>query len=145
MVTKVSADEFNALLAEEMPFALKEGVLAADIDDGTAILKIPYHEKMLRPGGTISGPTMMMLADATMYATLLGAIGIVKLAVTTNFSINFLHRPKPADLLAEGRILKLGKRLAVMDVTVKSEGMLHPVAHATGTYSIPPLKETNGK
>jgi len=138
MTTKLSAEDFNALLAEEMPFALKEGVQALSIGDNQAVLKIPYDEKMLRPGGTISGPTMMMLADATMYATLLGAIGVVKLAVTTNFSINFLHRPKPVDLLAEGKILKLGKRLAVMEVTVMSDGQDHPVAHATGTYSIPP-------
>jgi len=138
MTTKLSAEDFNALLAEEMPFALKEGVHALSIGDNQAILKIPYDDKMLRPGGTISGPTMMMLADATMYATLLGAIGVVKLAVTTNFAINFLHRPKPSDLLAEGKILKLGKRLAVMEVTVMSEGQEHPVAHATGTYSIPP-------
>ena len=70
----------------------------------------------------------------------LGAIGIVKLAVTTSFNINFLHRPSLADLMAEGRLLKLGKRLAVVEVTLHSDGHDEPVAHATGTYSIPPDK-----
>jgi len=81
---------------------------------------------------------MMALADTCMYAVALSLIGPVKLAVTTNFSINFLHRARPADLLAEGRILKLGKRLVVMEVTVHSDGHDEPVAHATGTYSVPP-------
>jgi uncharacterized protein (TIGR00369 family) len=93
---------------------------------------------MLRPGGVVSGPTIMTLADACMFAVVLSAIGKVKLAVTTSFSINFLYRASPADLLAEGTMLRLGKRLAVMQVTVHSEGHEEPVAHATGTYSIPP-------
>ena len=91
-----------------------------------------------RPASHSSGPTMMALADATMYAVVLSAIGIVKLAVTISFNINFLHRPPPADLMADGRLLKLGKRLAVIEVTLHSDGHKEPVAHATGTYSIPP-------
>ncbi len=80
----------------------------------------------------------MALADACMYAVVLSRIGEVKLAVTTSFNINFLHRADPADLLAEGAILKLGKRLAVVQVSVHSEGFARCVAHATGTYSVPP-------
>ena len=80
----------------------------------------------------------MTLADACMYAVVLSALGKVKLAVTTSFSINFLFGASPVDLLAEGSMLRLGKRLAVMQVTVHSEGHQEPVAHATGTYSIPP-------
>ena len=110
----------------------------ASIRHGTATMRLPFDRKMLRPGGTVSGPTMMSLADATMSAAVLGAIGIVKLAVTTSFNINFLYRPSPADLMAEGRLMKLGKRLAVIEVTLHSEGHDEPVAHATGTYSIPP-------
>lgn len=132
--------EFNELLAAEIPWALEEGIRADAIGWGTATLRQPYAGKMLRPGGTISGPTMMGLADATMYAAVLGRIGMVPLAVTTSFNINFLYRPSPADLLAEGRVLKLGKRLAVLEVTVHSDGHDEPVAHATGTYSIPPAK-----
>ncbi len=137
---KITADDFNALMAKEIPWAKEMGITADDISRGTATLRLPFAESMLRPGGTISGPTMMALADTTMYAVVLGAIGIVKLAVTTSFNVNFLHRPSPADLMAEGRLMKLGKRLAVVEVTLHSDGHDEPVAHATGTYSIPPEK-----
>ena len=135
---KISTDEFNALMAREMPWAVAAGMTADAIGRATATVRLPFDDSMLRPGGTVSGPTMMALADTTMYAVVLGAIGIVKLAVTTSFNINFLHRPGPADLMAEGRLLKLGKRLAVIEVTLRSDGHEAPVAHATGTYSIPP-------
>ena len=137
-MTRITVDEFNAIMAKELPWALEVGMTAYCINDSVAVLRLPFHKRMLRPGGTVSGPTMMALADATMYAVILSAIGVVKLAVTTSFNINFLHRPKPADLNAEGRILKLGKRLAVVEVTMHSDGHDAPVAHATGTYSIPP-------
>ena len=135
---KVSVDKFNALMAEEMPWAVDVGMTLESIDVGKAVMRLPFDDGMLRPGGTVSGPTMMALADATMYAVVLSAIGIVKLAVTISFNINFLHRPPPADLMADGRLLKLGKRLAVIEVTLHSDGHKEPVAHATGTYSIPP-------
>ena len=136
---RMTAEEFNTLLAEEMPWAAEVGMRATEIERGRAVLRQPFGESMLRPGGTISGPAMMALADATMYATVLSGIGKVKLAVTTSFNINFLRKPYPGELIAEGRVLKLGKRLAVMDVTIHSEGHADPVAHATGTYSIPPV------
>ena len=79
---------------------------------------------------------MMMLADATMYAVVLSMIGKVELAVTTSFNINFLRKPTESDLIAEGKIIKLGKRLAVLEVSIFSKEDI--VAHATGTYSIPP-------
>lgn len=135
---KITTAQFAALMADEMPWAVDMGMAIELIGHGTATMRLPFADKMLRPGGTVSGPTMMALADATMYAAVLGAIGIVKLAVTTSFNINFLYRPSPADLMAEGRLMKLGKRLAVIEVTLHSEGHDEPVAHATGTYSIPP-------
>jgi uncharacterized protein (TIGR00369 family) len=135
---KVSVDKFNALMAEEIPWAVDVGMTLESIDAGKAVMRLPFDDGMLRPGGTVSGPTMMALADATMYAVVLSAIGIVKLAVTTSFNINLLHRRLPADLMADGRLLKLGKRLAVIEVTLHSDGHKEPVAHATGTYSIPP-------
>jgi len=135
---KVGVDKFNALMAEEMLWAVDVGKTLESIDAGKPVMRLPFDDGMLRPGGTVSGPTMMALADATMYAVVLSAIGIVKLAVTTSFNINFLHRPPPADLMADGRLLKLGKRLAVIEVTLQSDGHKEPVAHATGTYSIPP-------
>ena len=96
-----------------------------------------YHPRTLRPGGTVSGPIMMALADFTMYLAVLSAIGWVPLAVTTNFSINFLRKPAPRDVFAEARLIKLGKRLAVGEIGLYSDGDGDMVAHATSTYSIP--------
>ena len=134
----ITVEEFDALQMRETPFADFFGFVTERIGYGNARVRLPFNEGHLRAGGTISGPAMMALADATMYAVVLGAIGIVKLAVTTSLNINFLHRPGRADLMAEGRLLKLGKRLAVVEVTLHSDGRDEPVAHATGTYSIPP-------
>jgi len=96
-----------------------------------------YHEGSLRPGGTISGPVLMALADFTMYLAVLSAIGWVPLAVTTNLTINFLKKPAARDLVAEARLIKLGKRLAVGEVGLRSQGDDELVAHVTSTYSIP--------
>jgi uncharacterized protein (TIGR00369 family) len=137
-MAKTSVDEFNALVKAELPFAAEVGLLAESIEDGTARVRLPFRDDMVRPGGTIAGPSMMGLVDATMFAALLGRIGAVKMAVTTNLNINFLRRPPRADLIADGRVIKVGKRLGVMEVTVYTEGDDDPVAHATGTYSIPP-------
>ena len=135
---EITVEAFNVIVEEEMPWAFELGVQATEIGAGVATLMIPYDAKMLRPGGTMSGPTMMMLADACMYAVVLSEIGIVKLAVTTNLNINFLKKPEPHNLIAKGSMLKCGKRLAVMAVDLYAEGSDDLIAHATGTYSIPP-------
>ncbi len=137
-MAKITVDDFDRIIREDLPWAETIGMRTDRITAGEAVLRLPYGSTMLRPGGTIAGPVMMALADACMYATAMSLIGVVKLAVTTNFSINFLHRVVPADLLAEGRVLKCGKRLVVMEVTIHSEGHEEAVAHATGTYSVPP-------
>jgi uncharacterized protein (TIGR00369 family) len=134
----ITVEQFNAIVRHDLPWAYEIGMHADAIGDGAATLRLPVSQSMLRPGGVISGPTIMALADACMYAVVLSKIGEVKLAVTTSFTINFLHRADPADLLADGSILKLGKRLAVVQVSVHSEGRARCVAHATGTYSVPP-------
>src|SRR5262249_32814827 len=116
-------------------------------DSGLAILETRYRaarvrlvapSSALRPGGTISGPTLMLLADVTMYVAVLASIGWVPLAGTTNLNINFPRKPAPGGLIAECQLLKLGRRLAVGQVTIWGEGDEEPVAHATSTYSIPP-------
>ncbi|MBV8033447.1 PaaI family thioesterase [Roseateles sp.] len=106
--------------------------------DGSVVVAHPVGEAELRPGGTVSGPVMMTLADVALYVAILAQIGIVPLAVTTHLSINFLRKPR-ADrrVVARCRLLKLGKSLAVGEVYIYSEGEDEPVAHATGTYSIP--------
>jgi uncharacterized protein (TIGR00369 family) len=96
-----------------------------------------YNAQFIRPGGTLSGPTMMALGDFTMYVAVLATIGPVPLAVTTNFNINFLRKPEQRDLIAECRLLKVGKRLAVGEIMILSDGVEQPVAHVTSTYSIP--------
>jgi len=111
------------------------------LDDTTIRVRLPTHQRHLRPGGTISGPTLMALVDCGFYLLLLGRIGPVALAVTTNLNINFMRKPEPTDLIGEGRLLKLGKTLAVGDFTIWSEDMQDPVAHATVTYSIPPRQK----
>ena len=93
----------------------------------------------LRPGGTVAGPVMMTVADVALYVAILGEIGIVPLTVTTSLNVNFLRKPSAeADIVGVCRLLKLGKRLAVGEVTLYSEGLDDPVAHAVGTYAIPP-------
>jgi len=105
---------------------------------GGCRMKLDFAANTLRPGGTISGPTMMMLADVTMYVAVLASIGWEPLAVTTNLNINFLRKPAARPLMAEARLIKLGKQLAVGDVAIRSDGEEAMVAHATSTYAIPP-------
>ena len=136
-MTGMSADEINTFLAHGCPDR-DGGAVVEHADGTTARCRIPYHERQLRPGGTLSGPTMMALADTVVYALIFSAIGFEPLSVTTNLSINFLRKPKPADLIAEARTLKRGKALFVADVIIRSDGETDPCAHAVVTYSIPP-------
>jgi len=137
-MSKVTNTSFNRLISEGIPLAGELGVCAEHMGEGEARLRLPYNDGSIRPGGSISGPHMMLLADACMYAVVMSLIGEVALAVTTNLNINFLQKPSNTDLLAEGRIIKLGKRLAVIEVSIISADSDDIVAHATGTYSIPP-------
>jgi uncharacterized protein (TIGR00369 family) len=135
-MSKVTTDKFNQIIGAELPSAAEAGIYLQSIDAGRAELVLPYSEKSLRPGGTIAGPFMMMLADVCMFAVVLSLLGEIKLAVTTSLNINFLRKPAECDLVARGNIIKLGKRLAVVEVSIYSKDDI--VAHATGTYSIPP-------
>jgi uncharacterized protein (TIGR00369 family) len=134
----MSAEELEEFLHSQFANRERRVFHVEKVEERFAQVRLPYHERMLRPGGTVSGPTMMALADTAMYVALLAMIGPVALAVTTNLNINFLRKPRPADVISKARILKLGKRLAVGDVLIYSEGEDEPVAHATVTYSIPP-------
>ena len=118
-------------------FNAGSGLSIEEVWHGGAQVRQAYREDFIRPGGTISGPTMMALADFAMYVAVLAAVGPVPLAVTTNLSINFLRKPGATDLLAEAKLMKLGKRLAVGEVAIRSVGGAELVAHATSTYSIP--------
>ena len=136
---KLSCKELEELLRGEFPemFHTASGYALEAVWHGGCRLRRHFDRHSLRPGGTLSGATMMSLADFAMYVAVLGAIGWVPLAVTTNLTINFLKKPAPRDLLAEVRLIKLGKRLAVGEVDIHSDGDDELVAHATCTYSIP--------
>ena len=136
----MSIADLEEFLTREFPqaFHAESGLTIDKVEHGRAVVRLAYSEQFIRPGGTISGPTMMALADFSMYVAVLASIGPVPLAVTTNLNINFLRRPAPRDLLAEARLLKVGKRLAVGEVTIRSDGEEEAVAHVTSTYSIPP-------
>jgi uncharacterized protein (TIGR00369 family) len=135
----MTAAEIAELLRREFPQAFYEGcgLHLERVEYGQIRVRREYHEDHLRPGGTISGPTMMELADFAMYVAVFSAIGPRPLAVTTNLSINFLRKPAAADLLADAKLLKVGKRLVVGEVAIFSHGQTEPVAHVTSTYSVP--------
>ena len=110
-----------------------------EVGNCAALVSHPVGHDELRPGGTVSGPTMMALADVALYVAILSEIGIVPLTVTTSLNINFLRRPKPShEIRAQSRLLKLGKSLVVGEVFIYSGSDPDPIAHATATYSIPP-------
>src|SRR5215204_5110546 len=135
----MSRDEVSAFIDREFPQIHYDGRLyqIEAVGPLTARVRLDFHERHVGPGGTLSGPAMMTLADFALYVAILAHIGPVALTVTTNLSFNFLRKPGPRDLIAECRLLKLGKRLAVGEVALRSDGEPDIVCHATGTYSIP--------
>jgi uncharacterized protein (TIGR00369 family) len=137
-IARMSVAALERFLHVEFPQAFSDGDISIESADGAScLLRQRYSDRMLRPGGTVSGPTLMALADFAMYVVLLSAIGPVGL-VTTNLNINFLRKGAPGqDVLAAARLLKLGKRLAVGEVNLLSGTSPKPIAHATSTYSIP--------
>jgi len=126
----MTPEDLHRFLEEEFPQA-PPGITVEHVDDTTIRVRQKTLDTHLRPGGTISGPTLMAMVDCGFYLLLLSRLGPVALAVTTNLNINFMRKPEPGDLLGEGRLLKLGKTLAVGDFTIWSEGLEDPVAHAT--------------
>ncbi|MFQ0814672.1 phenylacetic acid degradation protein [Brucella anthropi] len=133
----MSLDELRAFMQREFP-QLGNAFEVVAVDEGSATMRLHADEQHLRPGGTVSGPSLFALADVTAYAAILAHIGPVALAVTTNLNINFLRKPSPGTVEAVAHLLKLGKRLAVLDISLTDGANGELVAHATATYSIPP-------
>ena len=133
-------EALNRFLETDFPQIHTDGKVfeVTDVGPGTVSMRLVPSERHLRPGGTVSGPTLFALADVAAYCVVLAHIGPVALAVTTNLSINFVRRPEPGPLTCACRLLKLGKRLAVIEASIFGEGTDDMVAHATATYSIPP-------
>ncbi len=135
---RMTAAEVNLFLTQVFPqIDIGKAYKVEETRHGFARLRMIYGEHLLRPGGTISGPAMFALADVAMYAAVLASIGPVAHAVTTNLTINFLRKPDQRDMIGEARLLKLGKRLAVGEIALCSEGETELAAHATATYSLP--------
>lgn len=137
---KSNQQEITQFLQQHFPQSLSTCEIETVCECGATLL---WHvgDDDLRPGGTISGPTMMTLADFAMYVAILGEIGIVGLAVTTNLNINFLRKPSGGvDLRGVCKLMKVGKVLIVGEVWIYSIDQEEPVAHVTGTYSIPPQR-----
>jgi uncharacterized protein (TIGR00369 family) len=135
----MTAEDIAKLLEKEFPQAFFPGCghSIERVSYGDVHVRWTFDASSLRPGGTVSGPTMMELADFAMYVAVFSAIGPQPLAVTTNLNINFLRKPAKADLTAQAKLMKIGKRLAVGEVVIRSVGESEPVAHVTATYSIP--------
>ena len=137
MPLKMTIPDLEIFLKDVFPQVCDDFAIE-DLSEDEITVRLKVSEKHLRPGGTVSGPSMFGLADVCFYLVILANVGPKALTVTTNCSIDFMRKPAPKDLIAKARLLKLGKVLAVGDVLLFSEGMEKPVAHANVTYSIPP-------
>lgn len=132
MVTKEQLTDF---LKTEFP---QTKCSVEEVGNRSAVVRHPIGFEELRPGSTVSGPVLMAVADVALYVAILGEIGLVPLAVTTNLNINFLRKPSSEqDIIARCSLIKVGKSLIVGEVSLYSDGLEEPVAHVTGTYSIP--------
>jgi uncharacterized protein (TIGR00369 family) len=133
----VSKEEIISFLNAEFP---QTKCIVEEVGNKSSIIKHPVGFDELRPGGTVSGPVLMTVADVALYVAILGEIGLIALAVTTNLSINFLRKPvSDKDIIAKCQLIKMGKTLVVGEVSLYSEGNEEPVAHVMGTFSLPRL------
>ena len=140
MALQMDRDALMAFLDREFPQVTGDYAIE-DLGEMRIRTRLKVEERHLRPGGTVSGPSIFALADVSVYLAVLAMIGPVGLAVTTNCSIDFMRKPEAGkDLIAECRLLKLGRVLAVGEVLIFSEGAEKPVARASMTYSIPPAR-----
>lgn len=132
----MDADALDVFLRAAFPH-LEIATRVIGVGPGRVTLRQPYHPEQLRPGETLSGPTLMTLADTAMYLLVVAHVGPEPMAVTAHLSMDFLRRPRPAALVAEATLLKLGRTLAVGHVVLRSEGDDAPVAAAQVTYALP--------
>ena len=145
MALALSMDELSQYLAQVFP-QVREDFVVEDLTEDSITMRLVVQARHLRPGGTISGPSMFALADVSVYAMVLARKGRQALAVTTSSSMDFLRKPDgSADMIGKCRLLKLGRTLAVGDVLMYSHGSDDPVARASMTYSWPPAGSTAAK
>jgi uncharacterized protein (TIGR00369 family) len=134
-VATLDATELQAILSAAFPDG--DVPVVEEVSGSTVVVSQPISARHERPGGTVSGPIMMMLADTTAWMAILAQVGPVLLAVTTSLHIDFLRKPDMADLVARGTVLKLGRKLAVVDVSIYSRGRGDVLAKAQVTYALP--------
>lgn len=137
MQPKLTAAQVRDLMRIGLPATEADGLEVESLEPAGATVRIPYHPRMLRPGESVSGPVLMGAADAAMYAALLGHLGPVEMALTSNFNCNFLARALPGDVIASAHILRLGRRIAVLEVEVRTTARDDLAAHVTGSYVLP--------
>jgi len=130
--------EFETLVDSQGPFLRWLGFEVDRMEPGDVAVRLPYQDTLARPGGTVAGPAMMALADFAMYVLLLSLNARAVDAVTASLHINFLRRPRQGDIVAASSMLRMGRRLAFFEVSMFTDGEDEPVAHATGTYALPP-------
>ena len=135
---KIYAEEFLEIARDGVPLVGQLGISIEGWEAGKVRVRLPYSDLIRRPGGTICGPALMGLADVALYGVVMSLIGRAEFAVTTDLAFHFLSKPKPLDLIADGRILKLGRRLAIGEVMIYSDGKVQPICQASGSYAIPP-------
>lgn len=134
----LNAAHIQKLVREWIPMAEDMDLRIEAAGNGSSKVRIPFAEKNKRPGGSVSGPVLMAAGDTAMYAAILGDLGEVAMAVTSNLNINFMQRPGEVDIIAEGKILKMGKRIAYCEVEIFTSESRELVAHVTGSYALPP-------
>jgi len=134
---RITIEAFDELVQDGSGFLKVYDFVTEEIKYGWARIRLPYKEIHVRAGGTIAGPAMMALADFSIFAALMGAIGPARMAVTSSLSINFLRRPPATDMFAEAQIIKVTSRLAFAEVELFTVDEASPIAHISSTYAIP--------
>ena len=137
-VSAITAEQFLNVLHTHMPDTRGLELSVQSLTRGEAVLRLGHDERRLRPGGTISGPTLFMFADLGLYLVTMSLVGLQPLAVTTDLTMHFLRKPAPRAMICHARVIKAGKRLVVGEATLTSEGEPEPIAHIIGSYSVPP-------
>lgn len=136
MESQITGEQFLTLIHDTMPMTRHYGFGVETFTSGQARLRMRGNDELVRAGGSVSGPSLMALVDAALYAAVLTRLGMEPMAVTSDLNIRFLKRPPPEDLFADARILRMGRRQAVGEIVVSgADGV--PVVHATGTYALP--------
>lgn len=141
MTSKISVEEAREFYKQAFPGRPNASQIVVTMEDGFAVIRQEIGQENIRPGGYVSGPTQMALADAVAYMAVFTKLGIVPMAVTSNLSMNFLRPCVGEAIVAEGRIMKIGRTLAVIETEVRAEGSDKISSHAIVTYSLPLNKD----